>query len=127
MFIGDVNLDLKKYLEKVAKDADALTLTNELKFSNGAEDEDVEIGFVKVSMWVMTQSEADANEVGIARNEPNVNPQLITPIEGRGWGDFLGALGLSFTMPDLGLMGKLIPLLILFFALLIALKQVGAL
>jgi hypothetical protein len=32
-------------------------------------------------MWVMTQAEADNEPVGIAREEPNVSPQLIAPIE----------------------------------------------
>jgi len=130
VFIGDVNLDLKKYIEKVAKDMDQLTLNSWLKFGNMGEEEDnpdIEIGYVNVSMWVLTQSEADANEVGIARNEPNVNPQLITPIEGRGWGDFLGALGLGFTMPEFGLMGKLLWLMVLFLIAIIALKQLGLL
>eukprot|EP00397_Hematodinium_sp_SG-2012_P002251 GEMP01002257.1.p1 GENE.GEMP01002257.1~~GEMP01002257.1.p1 ORF type:complete len:1429 (+),score=308.39 GEMP01002257.1:138-4424(+) len=131
VFIGDVNLDLKKYVEKVAKDADAISLTKkELKFSNQAEEEDkpdLEIGYVNVSMWVMTQSEAAANEVGIARDEPNVDPQLITPIEGRGWGDFFGAMGLGFTLPNFGLMGKLIPLMFVFLVCLVVLKYVGLL
>lgn len=123
-FIGDLTLDVKKFLEKVAKESDALALEDaDLEFVGLEEGE--EVGFVKVSMWVLTQSEADSNEVGIARGEPNVNPQLITPIEGRGWGDFFGAF--SFSLPSFGLLGKLMPIIIVVLAMLIGLKKIGLL
>jgi len=128
-YIGDVNLDLKKYLEKVARDMDAIQLTSTLRCKNGPyqeENPEVEhVGEVNISMWVLTQSEADAQPVGLARNEPNVNPQLITPLEGRGWGDVLGSF--TFTLPDFGLLGKVFPIIILVFLMLIGLKYIGLL
>merc|ERR1712176_1300782 len=116
------------YLEKVARDMDSIQTTSELKFRNQtAEEENPELvlGSVNISMWVFTQSEADTCPVGLARNEPNVNPQLITPLEGRGWGDVLG--GFAFSMPDLGLFKKVVPILILFIVILIVLKWLGLL
>lgn len=83
------------------------------------------VGEVGISMWILTQAEADAGPVGLARNEPNVNPQLITPLEGRGWGDVLA--GFAFSLPDFGLLGKLLPIIIVCFLILIALKWMGLL
>eukprot|EP00392_Amoebophrya_sp_AT5.2_P011020 g11095.t1 len=129
VFIADVNLDLKKYLEKVARDMDSIEVNSDLEFKNAAfseENPEVQsLGTVNVSMWVLTQSEAEAMPVGLARNEPNVNPQLITPLEGRGWGDVLG--GFSFKMPNFGLLGKLMPVIIVSFAMMIGLRYIGLL
>ncbi|CAD7964088.1 unnamed protein product [Amoebophrya sp. A120] len=128
VFIADVNLDLKKYLEKVARDMDSIEVNSDLEFKNASfteENPDVGLGSVNISMWVLTQSEADAMPVGLARNEPNVNPQLITPLEGRGWGDVLG--GFSFKMPNFGLLGKLMPVIIVSFAMMIGFRYIGLL
>lgn len=122
-YIGDVNLDLKKYLEKVARDMDAIEIKSKLQCKSTVDSHHV--GEVNISMWVLTQSEADAQPVGLGRNEPNVNPQLITPLEGRGWGDVLGDF--SFTMPDFGLFGKVVPIIIFCFVMLIGLKYIGLL
>lgn len=61
-------------------------------------------------MWFMTQSEANQKRAGKGREDPNDYPQLVTPAEGRGWGDFIG--GFSFSLPDLGLMKKVIPIVL---------------
>eukprot|EP00746_Dinoflagellata_sp_MGD_P003068 gnl/MRDRNA2_/MRDRNA2_105982_c0_seq1.p1 gnl/MRDRNA2_/MRDRNA2_105982_c0~~gnl/MRDRNA2_/MRDRNA2_105982_c0_seq1.p1 ORF type:complete len:1491 (+),score=316.30 gnl/MRDRNA2_/MRDRNA2_105982_c0_seq1:92-4564(+) len=124
-YIGELNLDLKKYIEKVAKDMDMLTMNADLRFSSGAEeDPTANIGEVNLSMWVLTQGEADSAPVGIAREEPNEHPQLITPTEGRDWGSFLGGL---FKLPSFGLLGKLAPIIVVVLAALIGLKQIGLL
>ncbi|CAD7935782.1 unnamed protein product [Amoebophrya sp. A25] len=136
VFIADVNLDLKKYLEKVARDMDAIQIESELEFKASAAPADGEApkdgnapeescGSVHISLWVMTQSEADGMPVGLARNEPNVNPQLITPLEGRGWGDVIG--GFSFKLPNFGLLGKLMPVIIVSFAMMIGFRYMGLL
>ena len=61
-------------------------------------------------MWFMTQSEANQKRAGKGREDPNDYPQLVTPAEGRGWGDVLG--GFSLSLPDLGLMKKVIPIVL---------------
>ena len=58
----------------------------------------------------MTQSEANQKRAGKGREDPNDYPQLVTPAEGRGWGDVLG--GFSISLPDLGLMKKIIPIVL---------------
>ena len=58
----------------------------------------------------MTQSEANQKRAGKGREDPNDYPQLVTPAEGRGWGDVLG--GFSISLPGLGLMKKIIPIVL---------------
>jgi hypothetical protein len=40
-------------------------------------------GEIELSFTIMTQQEADSNKVGVARDEPNKDPFLETPKEGR--------------------------------------------
>ena len=49
-----------------------------------------------ISISILPKAEADENPVGEAWDEPNVNPKLIKPTEGRGFGDRLAAIGLGF-------------------------------
>jgi len=125
-FIGEVNLDLKKYVEHVERNLETLTFDAELKISNRAEGEE-DIGTVILSMDIMTQPEADARKVGIRRDEPNRDPQLITPTEGREWGDLLGSVGLTFNFDLFGsrlkwIAGGAILLLIVIILLYLAFK-----
>jgi hypothetical protein len=108
--IGTLDLDLKKHLDKVQKDGDPLTTIpvdipfEDLDMTTSADEDD--IGTINMEMTIMTQGEANANKVGLGREEPNVNPQLITP-EGRGWDAYFSTF--SFPWPDFGLWKKAIP------------------
>eukprot|EP00913_Durusdinium_trenchii_P023809 g22359.t1 len=99
--------------------------------------EEEPVGSVQFEMWFMTQSEANQKRAGKGREEPrprarrpwtraptdpNDFPQLVTPAEGRGWADF--AAGFSFSLPDFGLMKKIIPI-VLFTLLCLALSLVA--
>jgi hypothetical protein len=54
-------------------------------------------------MKLLTLGEADANKVGKGREEPNKDPFLETPKNGRGWLDMFSALGdLGNLVGDLG-------------------------
>merc|ERR1712216_618345 len=128
-------------MEKVAKEADALVVgPSELGFSavGGEDDKGKEggeaadaaatVGKVKMTMWIMTSTEAQGCEAGFGRSEPNDHPQLITPTEGRDWGSYLASFG--FSLPDLGLWKKMIPVVLGMFMFLgstIALKNMGLL
>eukprot|EP00928_Gymnodinium_smaydae_P013524 TRINITY_DN14930_c0_g1_i1.p1 TRINITY_DN14930_c0_g1~~TRINITY_DN14930_c0_g1_i1.p1 ORF type:complete len:1551 (-),score=396.30 TRINITY_DN14930_c0_g1_i1:68-4687(-) len=130
IFIGSVQIDLRRYVEKVAKEMDMISRPADLLIRTGtssAEDggEEENIGQIQFELQVMTQSEAAQKAAGKGREEPNEFPQLVTPTEGRGWGDVFA--GLSFTMPDLGLMKKAIPLIIFTLACLVGLRFVGLL
>jgi len=130
--IGTLNLDLKKYVEKVSRDLIAREVgPTDLQFqpleSTGAEEEEP-AGSVNVTLWVMTQMEANTRIQGVGRSEPNDDPQLITPTEGRDWGAYLAGFG--FSLPSLGLWKKFIPLFLAGFAFLIsmvAFKAIGIL
>ncbi|CAL1157277.1 unnamed protein product [Cladocopium goreaui] len=122
-FIGAVGIDLRRYVERVARDMDCIYIEKaDLQFSasSGGDDgeggeaaadaEDEKVGSVQFEMWFMTQSEANQKRAGKGREDPNDYPQLVTPAEGRGWGDVLG--GFSISLPDLGLMKKIIPIVL---------------
>jgi len=127
-FIGSLNLDLKKYCERVAKDSDAMEIgPADLKFQGTDSGEHV-VGSVNMTLYVMTSIEAQSKRVGIGREEPNDHPSLITPIEGRDWGTYLESFG--FSMPDFGMWKKLIPPVagaVAFLVSLVVMKQAGLL
>jgi len=130
-FLGSLNLDLKGYVEKVSRDMVARELgPTDLRFeaadSSSAEGEGA--GAVSVSLYVMTQMEANTRKQGTGREDPNDNPQLITPTEGREWAAYLSTFG--FAWPDFSLWKKLLPLAVALFAFLIsviAFKNMGLL
>jgi len=135
--IGTLTLDIKKYLERVAKDLDALEIgPTDLKLKplssdggEGKEDQnDDDLGSVTLSMYVLTDIEAQSAAAGIGRNEPNERPILLTPTEGRDWGAYLETFG--FPSFDFGLWKKFIPLFVamfMFLAGMVAMRQVGLL
>eukprot|EP00928_Gymnodinium_smaydae_P060892 TRINITY_DN4477_c1_g4_i1.p1 TRINITY_DN4477_c1_g4~~TRINITY_DN4477_c1_g4_i1.p1 ORF type:complete len:1271 (+),score=262.51 TRINITY_DN4477_c1_g4_i1:2895-6707(+) len=140
--IGTFDMDIKRHLEKVATKLDALTIgPNDLRFkpleASGdkegeskadAQDEEEDIGSVNMTMYIMTSVEAQGRPAGRGREEPNDDPQLITPIEGRDWGSYLATFG--FAWPDFGLWKKLIPIfvaMVIFLASVVAMKNMGLL
>lgn len=125
--VGSISLDVKKYVEKVNSSLDTIIKTdNKLRFTNSLdEDEGVNIGEVKFEMQVYPQSEANRKPAGKAREEPNENPELMTPSEGRGWDSVIPSLGLSFGFG--GFYKKVIPLILFTLLCLVGLKQVGLL
>lgn len=139
-FIGAVSIDLRRYVERVARDMDCIYIEKaDLQFSasTGGDDageggeaaaadaEDENVGSVQFEMWFMTQSEANQKRAGKGREDPNDYPQLVTPAEGRGWGDVLG--GFSISLPDLGLMKKIIPIVLFTLLCLVLLRFIGLL
>ncbi|CAJ1448425.1 unnamed protein product [Effrenium voratum] len=137
-FIGAVSIDLRRYVEKVARDMDMIYIEKaDLQFSasaGGEEDgggegaetvEEENVGSVQFEMWFMTQSEANQKRAGKGREDPNDFPQLVTPAEGRGWGDVLA--GFSISLPDFGLMKKIIPIVLFTLLCLVLLRFIGLL
>ncbi|CAK9046149.1 unnamed protein product [Durusdinium trenchii] len=135
-FIGAVSIDLRRYVERVARDMDMIFIEKaDLQFSanSGGEElspeeppaEEEPVGSVQFEMWFMTQSEANQKRAGKGREDPNDFPQLVTPAEGRGWADF--AAGFSFSLPDFGLMKKIIPIVLFTLLCLVLLRFIGLL
>ncbi|PHJ19661.1 c2 domain-containing [Cystoisospora suis] len=95
-FIGEVNLELRRYLERVANTLNAIDVDSELRLINRSkETPDVgSFGYVQVTLQFLSQSEATSKAVGLGRDAPNRDPRLTTPQEGRKWEDVLGSLGL---------------------------------
>jgi hypothetical protein len=124
--IGNISLDIKKYVEKVASSMDTMTKTSRLPFKSPLdEDEGVNIGEVKFDLMILPQSEATLKPAGIERQDPNENPQLIAPSEGRGWDSILPSL--AFSLPSFGFYKKVIPLILFTLICLVGLKYVGLL
>uniref|UniRef100_A0A0G4HX89 C2 domain-containing protein n=1 Tax=Chromera velia CCMP2878 TaxID=1169474 RepID=A0A0G4HX89_9ALVE len=165
VFIGEVNLELNRYVEKVARDLVSLNFDSELTLINsqvpegGSRPTQEEVGAVQVSLqvststsvsWylffdlrkifseifdhcapqvlfgfalsaylclvdsifvvsgaefeafsssssqVMTQSEANSRKVGLGRDEPNRDPKLMVPLEGRGWDELFTGFNFGF-------------------------------
>jgi hypothetical protein len=125
-FLGELNIDVKKYLEKVNATAERMDMDHTMLPIKWPDQEaDPDPGFVEVSLTVLMQQEANGNQVGKAREEPNQDPQLITPIDGRGWGDFLKGFGFNFALPNWQKFVVMIVLGVL--AVLVVLKQVNLL
>jgi hypothetical protein len=115
-FIGEVAIDIRKYLSKVARDLDMIVIENgELAFKDGCSiggpltDAAFDVGKVQFEMHVLTDSEAVQRLAGVGREEPNAYPVLATPVEGRMWGDVLAPL--VWEWPSLGLFGRVAPLI----------------
>ena len=49
-----------------------------------------------MTIQIIPKTEAGANPVGEAREEPNQNPVLDTPTEGRGAADFFKGMNFNF-------------------------------
>ena len=58
-------------------------------------------GYCLIQLQIKTSEEAENDPVGEAQDEPNHDPVLKRPTEGRGWGDTLAGLGLG--LPDIAL------------------------
>merc|ERR1719356_516885 len=85
-FIGEVVIDIRKHLSKVARDLDMLVIEKgELSFRDGGiicgdgKDEVGDVGKVQFEMHVLTQGEAVQKLAGVGRDEPNCYPQLAAP------------------------------------------------
>ncbi|OII71599.1 C2 domain-containing protein [Cryptosporidium andersoni] len=90
-FLGEVNLDMRKYIMNVANTLEMIDSDVELPLINTQETDEVyrNPGYVQLTIQILTQSEANSKKVGLGRNVPNRLPRLITPFIGRKWEDFL--------------------------------------
>ncbi len=62
-----------------------------------------------MSLTIIPQSEAEGKPVGEAQEEPNRDPYLERPTEGRGVGDFLKGTAFGrFSFPAIGRLIKII-------------------
>jgi len=127
--IGSVELDIKKYLYQVAKDSDKLIVgPSDIPFKHVNEDgEEEDAGSVNMTLYVLTQVEANGAYADLGRGEGE--PLLVMPTAGRSWGDVLP--GLPNLMPGFWFFAKkLIPLVfgsLTFFSMAIIINKTGVL
>lgn len=62
---------------------------------------DESAGYALISVQLLTEQEAFAKPAGEAQEEPNDDPRLVKPTEGRGYGDSLAGMG--FKLPSISL------------------------
>eukprot|EP01054_Gregarina_sp_Poly1_P001958 Gregarina_sp_Poly_1__1957@NODE_1510_length_3974_cov_85_617865_g1001_i0_p2_GENE_NODE_1510_length_3974_cov_85_617865_g1001_i0NODE_1510_length_3974_cov_85_617865_g1001_i0_p2_ORF_typecomplete_len357_score58_32C2/PF00168_30/2_2e05C2/PF00168_30/0_042Ferlin_C/PF16165_5/2_8e05_NODE_1510_length_3974_cov_85_617865_g1001_i021923262 len=87
--IGETNLELSPYCSRVAETLDRRDFDIELPLTNSNREEDEVRGFIQCTLQIIAQTEAAGRPVGLGRGEPNRDPQLVIPLAGRQWTDFL--------------------------------------
>lgn len=85
MLIGDADLDISEYLKQCSRKRNTLVYNVELPINM----KDKLAGYVQLTISLLPQDMAVIEPVGMKRDEPNVNPILQTPTEGRKWRDFM--------------------------------------
>eukprot|EP01068_Selenidium_serpulae_P004197 Selendium_serpulae@DN3452_c0_g1_i1.p1 len=96
VFIGEVNLELRRYLERLGQTLSRKEVDAELKLFNRANKSAA--GFVQLTVQMLSMSEAQSAQVGLGREDPNRNPRLPQPEDGRSWDDFLSSAGAKADM-----------------------------
>mmetsp|Transcript_3157 Transcript_3157/g.3062 ORF Transcript_3157/g.3062 Transcript_3157/m.3062 type:complete len:246 (+) Transcript_3157:1660-2397(+) len=92
--IGESTLNLKKTMSMLQKEGRLEIPKTYISFHHpGKKNEDS--GLALITMTIIPKAEADAEPVGEAQDEPNVNPKLEKPTEGRGFGEALNAIGID--------------------------------
>ncbi|GAB68029.1 ferlin [Plasmodium cynomolgi strain B] len=96
-FLGEVNLELSKYINKACQIANKLELDAELKLrkKKGTDSDNNYNGYLQVTVQFLPQTKANMKPVGLGREEPNRNPYLRTPESGRDWNDFVYSIGFN--------------------------------
>lgn len=118
--LSEVVMDLSKYFRKLSKEG-RYSMDEEWIFMHLPNLPMTNGGKVQISMSIISKAEADNKPVGLGRDEPNRDPELEIPEEGRGIFDYLKgtALDVSKWNFNLGLIKKLIALLSVGFVLFI--------
>ncbi|GAW82530.1 ferlin [Plasmodium gonderi] len=96
-FLGEVNLELSKYINKASEIVNKLELDAELKLrkKNGMDSDNNYNGYLQVTVQFIPQIKANIKPVGLGRQEPNRNPYLRTPDSGRDWNDFVYSISFN--------------------------------
>ena len=109
--IGETTLNLSQSIKLLKKVGTLEDKKIWIEFGN-PQKPDSPSGFCLIQLQVLYMEEAENDPVGEAQEEPNHNPTLKRPTEGRSWGDTLAGLGLgipNIELPDFfGLIKKVI-------------------
>ena len=86
--IGECYISLKRLFKRLQQEG-RLTMPDQWIPLSTVKDPGDERGDIKISLYLLPKFEADQNPVGEAQDEPNRDPKLEKPTEGRGLLDFL--------------------------------------
>eukprot|EP00923_Selenidium_pygospionis_P039290 GHVN01068371.1.p1 GENE.GHVN01068371.1~~GHVN01068371.1.p1 ORF type:complete len:1272 (-),score=174.04 GHVN01068371.1:3383-7198(-) len=99
IFVGEVNLEMRRYLEKLGQTLSRTEVDAELKMINSNDGKaDQAAGFIQMTVQMLAQSEASSLPVGLGQESPNRDPRLSPPEDGRSWDDFLQSQGIRSDM-----------------------------
>lgn len=118
--VWKIKLDLRKWLDIFAKSQasvfiDKNWVQDEKDDDPDHKDDDTPPPEVLLSVHIVSQIEASQRKVGKGREEPNENPVLSVPEDGRGWDDYLAGSVFNFsnTFPNFGTWKKFLPLFLI--------------
>jgi hypothetical protein len=103
-------IDMSKYFRTLLKEG-KVTLEEQWVDLHIPNQSHKPAGKVLISLYMLTKAEADNRPVGEGRDEPNRDPMLETPEEGRGIGDFLKGTAFDvskWSLFNFGLIKKLL-------------------
>jgi hypothetical protein len=86
--VGECYISLKRLFKRLQQEG-RLTMLDQWIPLSTVKDTGDERGDIKISLYLLPKFEADQNPVGEAQEEPNKDPKLEKPTEGRGLLDFL--------------------------------------
>ena len=98
--IGETTLNLANSIKLLKKVGTLEDKKIWVQFSN-PQKPDTPSGYCLIQLQVKHEADAENEPVGEAQDEPNKDPVLKRPTEGRSWGDTLSGLGLG--MPNIAL------------------------
>jgi hypothetical protein len=127
--IGEVVIDITKHVMKVMKDGDAIRQqAQEVKFVDDSGEEDDEsavCGILKFELYVLQTGTVPVQ--GLAQLEPNDDPALMAPTNGRNLSDQFAAFAFDFSGFDTALLKKVLPVIIFSLLCLVLLRWLGLL
>ncbi|KAK1938313.1 C2 domain-containing protein [Babesia divergens] len=94
VFVGEVNLELKHYINVVSTTSNRIQITEDLPLVNASST--LPVGTLHITLQVFTQAESSCTPAGLGRSEPNCKPFLPTPQVGRQWHDWFAHTGVNF-------------------------------
>ena len=98
--VGELTLDLRTSIKLLQKSGTLEDNKIWVQFSNPQKG-GASAGYCLIQLQILFQQEAENDPVGEARDEPNQNPVLKEPPEGRSLGDMLAGLGVG--LPDIAI------------------------
>lgn len=121
--LAEMILDLGKHFRKLRKEGRISLPDQEADFTKSGSESKAKAGTLFFSIDLLTKQHADQRPVGEAQEEPNRDPELEAPTEGRGIMDFLKGTAIDprglLAWFNFGFLKKAIALFVFLFGLVV--------